>query len=133
MHRRTIALLAAVAVAGAVSACGSGEESPDPEQSAEVAAVVEESVAFEDPMTICAENFTEHSLESDFQGADRDARLDECSDDEPELTEIEVSEVEIDGEAATARVTGSDVLDGERADFVVVLVEDGGWKIDGFR
>jgi hypothetical protein len=50
-----------------------------------------------------------------------------------ELTDVEVSEVEIDGDAATARVTGSDALDGEIADFTVELVDDGGWKVDGFR
>lgn len=57
----------------------------------------------------------------------------EASDAVEELTDVEISEVEIDGDEATARVTGSDERDGELADFTVELVDDGGWKIDGFR
>ena len=96
---RTIAMLVAVvAIAGTVPACGSDEEVSGPEQEAEVTAIVEQHIASED-----------------------------------ELTDVEVSAVQIDGDTATARVTGSDALDGELADFTVELVDDGGWKVDGFR
>ena len=123
-----------VGIAVAVPGCGGGEAGSGGDQSAEVAAVVEKVVAFEDPATVCETSFTEHMLEESHDGGDRDARVEDCADDETgELDDIEVSEVEIDGDTATARVTGSDKRDGEFADFTVELVDEDGWKVDGFR
>ena len=70
---------------------------------------------------------------SPAQEAEVAAIVEERIASEDELTDVRVSEVEVEGDTATARVTGSDALDGEFADFTVELVDDGGWKVDGFR
>lgn len=112
--------------------CGSddGGSSGDPE--AEVTSVVEESVAFQDPATICEENFTEKALEENYDGKDREELVADCSEDDPgTLTDIEVSGVKVDGETATAKVSGKQ--DGEAGNFTVELLDEDGWKIDGVK
>ena len=131
-------LLAMAACALALAAFGCGSDDDDGsggDAKTEVTTVVEESVAFEDPATICEENFTENALEENYDGKDRDELVADCSDDEPSsLTEIEVSGVKIDGDTATAEVSAKpDKAGGEAASFTVELLDEDGWKIDGVK
>lgn len=131
-------LLAAAVCAFALAAFGCGDDDDSGsggDAKAEVTTVVEESVAFEDPATICEENFTENALEENYEGKDREALVADCSDDEPGgLTEIEVSGVKVDGETATAEVSAKqDEEGGETATFTVELRDEDGWKIDGVK
>ena len=129
-------LLAAAAVCALVLAafgCGGDDDSGSGgDAKAEVTAVVEESVAFEDPATICEENFTDNALEENYDGKDREELVADCSEDEPDdLTDIEVSGVKVDGETATAEVSAKQ--GGESGEFTIELLEEDGWKIDGVK
>ena len=129
-------LLAAAAVCALVLAafgCGGDDDSGSGgDAKAEVTAVVEESVAFEDPATICEENFTDNALEENYDGKDREELVADCSEDEPgDLTDIEVSGVKVDGETATAEVSAKQ--GGESGEFTIKLLEEDGWKIDGVK
>jgi hypothetical protein len=131
---RLLVLMAAVLALALVAGCGGddGEDSGDAE--AEVTAVIEESVAFEDPATICEENFTDTVLEENYDGKDRAAWIEDCSDDEEGgLAEIEVSEVKVDGNTATAEVTARAEDEEEPTEFSVDLRDEDGWKIDGVK
>lgn len=138
MSKRLIALLAATAALTVFAAgCGDGEDSTtatggSPED--EITAIVEESVLFEDPATVCEENFTERALEDNYEGDDREALLADCGDDEEgNVADLEVSSVEVDGDTAVAEVSARDEDEDEALDFTVALVDDGGWKIDGVK
>lgn len=124
---------AVCALSFAAFGCGSDDDSGsggDPK--AEVTTVVEESVAFEDPATICEENFTEKALEENYDGKDREELVADCSEDEPgDLTDIEVSGVKVDGETATAEVSAKQ--GGESGNFTIELLDEDGWKIDGVK
>jgi hypothetical protein len=99
---------------------------------AEVTTIVEESVAFEDPATICEENFTDKALEENYDGKDREELVADCSEDEPgDLTDIEVSGVKVEGETATAEVSAKQ--GDESGNFTVELLDEDGWKIDGVK
>lgn len=124
---------AVCALALTVFGCG-GDEDGDSggDAKAEVTTVVEESVAFEDPATICERNFTENALQENYDGKGREELVADCSDDEPgSLTDIEVSGVKVDGETATAEVSAKQ--DGEAGNFTIELLEEDGWKIDGVK
>ena len=57
-----------------------------------------------------------------------------CSDDEASaLAEVEVSEVEIEGETATADVSAQNEGDEEATEFTVELRDEDGWKISGVK
>ena len=131
-------LLAAAAVCALVLAafgCGGDDDSGSGgDAKAEVTAVVEESVAFEDPATICEENFSDTLLEENYDGKDRAAWIEDCSDDEEGgLAEIEVSEVKANGDTATAEVTARAEDEEEATEFSVDLRDEDGWKIDGVK
>jgi hypothetical protein len=130
---RFLALAAALLAMALVGAgCGGDDNGGSGDAESEVTAVVEESVAFEDPAAICEENFTDKALKENYDGKDRDAWVEDCSDDEPGgLTDIEVSKVEVDGETATAKVSARAEGEDETAEFTVALVDEDGWKIDG--
>jgi hypothetical protein len=125
---------AVCALAFAAFGCGSGDDDSGSggDAKAEVTTVVEESVAFEDPATICEENFTEKALEENYDGKDREELVADCSEDEPgDLTDIEVSGVKVDGETATAEVSAKQ--DGESGNFTIELLDEDGWKIDSVK
>jgi hypothetical protein len=129
-------LLLAMAVCAltlAAFGCGSDDDGDSGgDAKAEVTTVVEESVAFEDPATICEENFTDKALEENYDGKDREELVADCSEDEPgDLTDIEVSGVKVDGETATAQVAAKQ--DGESGNFTIELLDEDGWKIDGVK
>jgi len=133
-NTRLLALMAALLALALVGAgCGGGDdEGAGGDAEAEITALVEESVAFEDPATICEENFTETLLEENYDGKDREALLEDCADDEPGgLAEIEVSKVKVDGSTATAEVSARSEEADETTEFTVALRDEDGWKIDG--
>lgn len=134
---RFLALAAALlALAFVGTGCGSddGDSDTSSDPKAEIAALVEESVAFQDPATICEENFSEAALEENFDGKDREARIETCSGESPsELTDLEVTKVEIDGKTAVARVSVQPEGQEETGNLTVELVDEDGWKIDGVR
>jgi hypothetical protein len=134
---RFLALVAALFALALVGVgCGGGDDGDSGgDAEAEVTTIVEESVAFEDPATICEENFTENALEENYDGKDREELLADCSDDEAGgLTDIEVSGVKVEGETATAEVSAKqDEEGGETASFTVELLNEDGWKIDGVK
>lgn len=134
---RLLALLAAVCALGLVAAgCGGGDDDGGSggDAEAEVTALVEESVAFEDPATICEENFTEAALEENYDGKDREARVEDCSEDEEGgLADIEVSEVKVDGETATAEVSARPEDEEQATEFTVEVRDEDGWKINGVK
>jgi hypothetical protein len=133
-NTRLLALVAALLALALVGAgCGGGDdEGSGGDAEAEITALVEESVAFEDPATICEENFTEAALEENYEGKDREARIEDCSEDEPGgLEDVEVSKVEVEGDTATAEVSAKVEDEDETAEFTVEVRDEDGWKIDG--
>jgi hypothetical protein len=128
-------LLAVCALVLVAAGCGgSDDETSGGDAEAEVTALVEESVAFEDPATICEENFSDELLEENYDGKDREAWVEDCSDDGADsLAEIEVSKVKVEGETATADVSA--LADGtdEPTEFTVELRDEDGWKISGVK
>lgn len=131
---RVLVLAAALCALALVAAgCGDdGDSGGDAE--AEVTTLVQESVAFEDPATICEENFTEAALEENYEGKDREARVEDCSDDDPGgLSDIEVSGVKVKGDSATAEVSATPDGEDEPTEFTVEVVNEDGWKIDGVK
>ena len=124
--------LFALALVGAGYSSDDGGSTGGGNSEDEITAVVEESVAFEDPATICEENFTEEVLEENYEGKDREALLADCSDDDAGgTTDIEVSNVKVNGDTATADVSARSEEEDEPVEFSVELVEEDGWKING--
>ena len=113
--------------------CGSDDSGSGDGEEGEISSIVEESVTFEDAATVCEENFTDNALEENFEGKDRAAQIEDCSDDEPsDLSDLEVTNVKITGDSATAEVAATE--EDEDIDITVELVKDGGdWKIDGVK
>ena len=133
---RLVALAAALLALALVGAgCGGdddGGSGGDPE--AEITSVIEESVTFEDPAAICEENFTEKALEDNYEGDNREALLEDCSDDEGgTVSDVEVSNVTVDGDTASADVSARDDEEDETISFEVVLADEDGWKIDAVK
>lgn len=131
---RLLALMAICALALFATGCGGDDGDSAGDAEAEVTTLVEESVAFEDAATICEENFTDELLEENYDGKDREAWVEDCSDDEEGgLAEIEVSEVKIDGDTATAEVSARPDDEEETTEFTVELRDEDGWKISGVK
>jgi hypothetical protein len=134
---RFLALAAALlAMAFVAAGCGGGDSttSGGGDAEAEVTTVLEEAVAFEDPATICEESFTDKALEENYEGKDREALVEDCADDEPGgLTEIEVSDVKVKGDTATAKVSAVPEGEDKATTFTVELADEDGWKVDGVK
>jgi hypothetical protein len=132
---RLVALAAALLALALVGAgCGGDDGGSGGDPEAEITTVIEEAVNFEDPATTCEENFTEKALEENYEGEDREALLEDCSDDETgTVTDVEVSNVTVDGDTATAEVSARDDDEGETIEFEVELADEDGWKIDAVK
>ena len=125
--RHPLLPLALLALVFGLAACGGGESDED-----KVVDVIETSATSADPAD-CKELATQAFLEQTEleQGA---AAVESCeegaedTEDDPES--VEVSEVEVDGSAATANVafTGG-TFDGQTLT-VALIEEDGDWKMD---
>lgn len=124
-------LVALCAIAAVVAGCGGGDEgdtSDDPR--AEIRALVEESIAFEDPATICEENFTEAALKAGYKGNDHAARVEECSKDDPaDLGDLDFLRVKVDGDTAKASFQVT-IPNRPPLELPVDLRDEDGWKIN---
>ena len=119
--------LALLSLVFGLSACGGGESDED-----KVVEVIETSVTSTDPAD-CEELATQGFLEQTEleEGAAAVESCEESAEDtENDPDSVEVSEVEVDGSAATADVsfTGGS-FDGQTLS-VALVEEDGGWKMD---
>ncbi len=127
LPRTTLAaLVCLIAATGLVACGGGGDDASDEDQITEAAnrAFVEADPA------ICDEIATDNFVEQFFGGSIEDCKKDaEDGSDNPDS--VEVSELEIDGDGATATITqvGGE-SDGSALGFVLVK-EDGDWKFDG--
>ncbi len=122
---RVLATLAAVAVLGAgLAACGGGDSDEDT-----INDLIERAVIDSDA-DLCSENFTQAFVE-ETTGEKGDAAVAECEKQAgnvtTENTDLEVGDVEVDGDKATATATYK--ADGEKGsvDFEFTK-EDGTWK-----
>ncbi|HST69978.1 MAG TPA: hypothetical protein VLI94_10010 [Solirubrobacterales bacterium] len=119
--------LALLALVFGLAACGGGESDED-----KVVDVIETSVTSSDPAD-CKELATQAFLEQ-TELEEGDAAVESCEesaeDTENDPDSVEVSEVEVDGSAATADVafTGGS-FDGQTLS-VALVEEDGDWKMD---
>jgi ABC-type glycerol-3-phosphate transport system substrate-binding protein len=111
----------------ALAACGSSESDED-----KVADVIETSITTNDPAnctTLETQTFVEQGADESGKAAVKDCE-EEAEDDEEQAESVEVTEVEVDGEDATANaaITGGG-FDGQTLS--VALVKDGDqWKLD---
>jgi len=128
--RYAAALAALTIMPLALGACGgSDDDSADEDQ---ITAAIEEAATSGDPAA-CTEVQTQNFLEQTVGATGEDA-VAACEEDAGDTVadEVEVSNIEIDGDTATAdaAVTGS-TFDGQTLD--LALIKDGDqWKLDGF-
>lgn len=111
----------------ALAACGSSESDED-----KVVDVIETSVTSNDPAnctTLETQAFVEQGSDESGKAALKDCE-EEAEDEEEEAESAEVTEVEVDGEKATANVAISGGgFDGQTVS--IALVKDGDqWKLD---
>jgi len=121
--------LALLVAAFALSACGGSSDSSGGDESA-VETAIEESATSEDPK-ICSEFQTEAFNEFEYPGGNALKECEEATESGASVAEsVDVSNVEVNGESATAEVEvkGSG-LDGQELE-VEVAKEDGDWKLN---
>lgn len=131
MNKRLLLLPLALLLVLGLAACGGGGGGGS-EESSEITAVIKKSVTSEDPSK-CTELMTQSFVEqtTDATGS---AAVKQCEEEakngENDPKSVDVTEVEVDGEKASADaafVGGS--FDGQT--LTVALVKDGGqWKLD---
>lgn len=135
VHRLAILVLAALAAAMVLAACGDDEDNGDAGASAEereIVDVITTSVTSTDPADctrLQTQAFAEQANFETGEAAIRDCE-EEAADTSDDPESVEVTNVAVDGTAATADVsfTGS-VLDGSTVS--VSLLEEGEqWKLD---
>jgi hypothetical protein len=131
-HSLLSALFAAFLAALALAACGGddggGGNSADEEA---VITVIEESIGSGDPER-CTESATQAFLEQTEFETGEDA-LESCRESAADTADdpksIDVSDVEVDGDKATAAITfEGGTFDGHTVE--VSLVDESGWKLD---
>jgi hypothetical protein len=127
------AATAAVLAASALAACGddNGGSSADEDQ---ITKAIEAAASSGDP-SACTQYQTLRFLEQTNGGATGQAAVKSCEQDSPDTAaeSIDVSDIEVDGDTATAKAaaTGS-IFDGQT--LVVALVKEGDqWKLDEFK
>jgi ABC-type glycerol-3-phosphate transport system substrate-binding protein len=125
-HKLLIPLFV-LALALGLAACGSSESDED-----KIVDVIETSATSDDPAS-CTELITQTFLDQieDGEGA---AALKECEEDAADTSDnpdsVEVTEVEVDGTAATANVAfAGGGFDGQTLT-IALVDEDGDWKLD---
>lgn len=131
-RHRLLLLLLALAVPLTLAACGGGDDGGDDSGDEEqITESIEIAATTTDPAK-CTENQTERFNEqtnAPASGAEATSACENTSEDTP-AEEIEVSNIEVDGDSATAEaaVTGS-LLDGQTLEIALVK-EDDDWKLD---
>ncbi len=129
MPKLIVAIIALLSVALLATACGSDDTSQDETDITEAV----EQAATSDTAEACTEAQTQAFTEQ-TEFAEGEAAVSSCQQDagrgNKAADTVEVSSIEVDGDAATAEVafTGSN-LDGQ-AIAVSLLKEDGQWKLD---
>jgi hypothetical protein len=131
MSRRLLILMLALALPLTIGACG-GDDDDGGDDADEITEVIETSVKSTDPAN-CTELQTA-AFTDQTNLANGDAALQECEDDAADTSgdpdSVEVSDIAVDGESATASVafTGGS-LDGSTV--ALELVKEGDqWKLD---
>lgn len=131
LTRGVAATLAIGALGGGLVACGGSDSDEDKVTDAVTTALESNDEA------ICTESFTQDFVE-EVSGEKGEAAVKNCEDsfkeDNSETTDIEVTNVKVDGDTATADASftageGDDASE-EKASFELAK-EDGDWKIDG--
>jgi len=130
MRIRSFALVLGMLAALALVACGSSGNSDDEDQ---ITAAIDRAATSGDPAA-CTEVQTQSFVEQTSGGGSAADAIKQCEEDASEgvAEEVDVSDIEVDGDSATANatVTGS-VFNGQTLQ--VALVKDGDrWKLDEF-
>lgn len=121
------ALFALVLAVGAVAGCGG--DGDDEAEIEEISEVISTALTTDDEQVTCTETISE-SFVSDVYGDVETCLEAEAPDPDEELPdEAEVSEVEVDGDTATASVTEVGGETGGATGTVSLVREDGGWRI----
>ncbi len=128
-RRRLLPLILALVVSLALGACGGDEDGGD---EGEITEVIEQAETTDDRAN-CTELMTQNFVEQrEFESGEQAVRNCELAEGEGEdpADSVEVSNISVEGDAATADVSydGGD-LDGSTAT-LSLLKESGQWKID---
>jgi hypothetical protein len=129
--RYAVTLAALITMPLALGACGGDDDDSSADED-QITTAIEAAAVSGDPVA-CTEAQTQNFLEQTIGATGEDA-VKQCEEEAAETIadEVEVSNVEIDGDTATAdaAVTGS-VFDGQTLE--LALVNDGDqWKLDDF-
>lgn len=113
-------------------ACGGGSGSDEDQ----ITDLITTAVGSTDA-SLCTEAFTLKFVETFSDGKMGDEAISECETQLPkdttENTDVEVTNVEVDGDAATADATFTNSEDGRVSASFSLADEDGDWKIDDTR
>jgi hypothetical protein len=128
-RRLRVATAGAVVLAVALAACGGNDGTEEDEE--DITAAIEFATASGDPAA-CTEVQTQRFLEQVGDETEGEAAVRECEKNaaDPIAKSISVSNIEVDGDSATAEGAISGALfDGQT--FAIALVKEGGqWKLD---
>ncbi len=133
-YRLLALLLTCFALPLALTACGGDDDDGGGgDDEAEITEVIETASTSTDPAD-CARLQTENSLEqTEFTGEDETA-LESCEEDAPDGStnpdSVEVAEISVDGESATADATFSGGSSDGSTYSLALVKEDDQWKID---
>lgn len=135
VKRRLAAIFSILVLATSLSGCGEEPEASDAEDpAAEIERVIiANQTGAGDPEIECVETVTESFADRMFDGVEQcRTSIEENAEKAQPAENVEVSAVDIDGSAATARVAlrGGD-FDGASGSFELVE-SDGQWRIEGF-
>lgn len=129
--RTSLLALALAATALILGACGDDDDDGGSDDEAQITEAIERSATSGDPAA-CTDAQTQRFTEQVSGGETGEAAVTQCEEDAADTVadEVEVENLEVDGDAATADVaiTGS-VFDGQTLS--VALVQEGDqWKLD---
>ena len=126
--------LVLIASALALSACGGGGSSTSGDEKGAIVAAIEKSATKDDPSK-CTELQTQAFNEQEKAAPGKEATEiceEEAEQQESPAKSVDVSNVSIDGETATAEAAiGGSALDGQTIELELVE-EDGAWKLNQF-
>lgn len=122
------AFLLALVVSAGVAACGGGESDEE-----KITSVIEKAATSSDP-AVCEETQTQSFMEQTSYEEGKQAALENCEEEAKETASnaesVDVSEIEFEGEFATATAAfNGGSLDGQ-AMVLSLVAKEGDWKID---